>query len=55
MDFAYKHGFFITFSNKNDLESLIKYTLNNISDFDKEKIANLIKALCAIDEKIYTN
>jgi hypothetical protein len=46
---------FVKFSNKNDLKLLIKYSLDNINDFEEEKTGNLIKVICAIDEKIYAN
>ena len=44
---------YIRISNKNDLNNLIKYTLANIDKLEEERIGNLIKTICKLDQKLY--
>lgn len=44
---------YIKISDKNDLNNLIKYILTNIDKLEEEKIGNLIKTICNLDQKLY--
>jgi len=44
---------YIEISDKNDLNNLIKYVLTNIDKLEEDKISNLIKTICTLDQKLY--